>query len=40
MLVAFSDYSVPTALGSPIPTKMYLAQHDLIEAAWHVRSTH
>ena len=39
MLVVFADYSVATALGSPIPTRLYLAQHDRIDTIWHARSS-
>ena len=37
LLVTFADYSVATALGSPIPTGLYLAEHDKIETTWRSR---
>jgi hypothetical protein len=37
MLVVFADYSVATALSAPIPTRLYLAQHDRIDKAWKAR---
>lgn len=38
MLAVYGDYSVATAQAAPIPTKLYLREHDAIDEAWRNRS--
>ncbi len=39
MLTVFADYAVATATAPPIPTKIYISHHDVIDEAWKARSS-